>query len=548
MSARYRLLFLWTLALAPACGGSRPDVAPQQDASSPDTGDEGGAVATDAGSVAEAGASCAPGDAGGPVVQIDVGCLQGTATSGGSAFLGVPFAAPPSGSLRWKPPQAVSRWSDVYDATRPGNECVQLDAGKLAGSEDCLNLDLWTPSLKPSSPLPVMVFIHGGGNTIGSASAPGLNGQYLAQAQGVVVINVNYRLGLLGFLAHPALDAESPFHVSGNYALLDQIAALQWVQRNVAAFGGDPKRVLLYGQSGGARDTCMQLASSLSKGLFSAALMESGNCEETRFLDRIDTLKATEDRYAPIVAQSRCDAAADVAACLRAVPTEDLVGVTQASLGPDWEPLPNVDGYVLADFPFHLFVAGLQPNSVPFVIGTNQDEFALPGLIHPPITDAAAYAAKVRALFGDANAAQILAEYPAQAYPSAEDALVALWSEQHFTCPARRYARAVAAGQSAKVYRYFFTRMAANGASHGLELRYLFHTFASGAPAADEQLADEIEGYWARFAATGDPNGSGATEWPTYGASDPFLQLDVPPTAGEGVRTAHCDFWDALTR
>jgi para-nitrobenzyl esterase len=479
-------------------------------------------------------------------VQIDVGCVRGTSTAGASAFLGVPYAAPPSGSLRWKAPQAVSRWSDVYDASKPGNECVQLDAGQVVGSEDCLNLDLWTPNARPSSPLPVMVFIHGGGNTMGSASVPGLNGQYLAQKQGVVVVNVNYRLGLLGFLAHPALDAESSFHVSGNYALLDQIAALQWVQRNVAAFGGDPTRVLLYGQSGGARDTCMQLASSLSKGLFSAALMESGNCEETRFLDKIQALKATEDRYASIVVKAGCDAAADVAACLRAVPIGDLVGVTQAGLGPDWEPLPNVDGHVLADFPFHLFVTGQHPNSVPFVIGTNQDEFALPGLINPPITDAAAYAAKVRAVFGDASAAQILAEYPVQAYPSAQDAMVALWSEQHFTCPARRYARAIAAGQSAKVYRYFFTRAGANGAAHGLELRYLFHTFASRVPAADEQLAGDIEGYWARFAASGDPNGNGATPWPAYGAADPFLQLDAPPATGAGVRTAHCDFWDGL--
>jgi para-nitrobenzyl esterase len=203
-----------------------------------------------------------------------------------------------------------------------------------------------------------------------------------------------------------------------------------------------------------------------------------------------------------------------------------------------------VDGYVLADLPFHLLVSGQTPNSVPFLIGTNQDEFALPGLINPPITDAAAYAAKVRALFGDANAALILAEYPAQAYPSAEDALVALWSEQHFTCPARRYARAIAAGQNARVYRYFFTRAGNNGAAHGLELRYLFHSFARPMPAADEQLARDIEGYWARFAATGDPNGNGATLWPTYGASDPFLQLDAPSMAGAGVRTAHCDFWD----
>jgi para-nitrobenzyl esterase len=290
----------------------------------------------------------------------------------------------------------------------------------------------------------------------------------------------------------------------------------------------------------------MQFASSLSKGLFSAALVESGNCEETRFLDKIDTLKATEDRYAPIVAKGHCGAAPDVAACLRAVPASDLVGVTQASLGPDWEPLPNVDGYVLADFPVHLFGTGQIPNSVPFMIGTNQDEFALPGLINPPITGAAAYEAKVKSLFGEANTQQILAQYPVSDYRSAEEALVALWSEQHFTCPARRYARAIASGHGAKVYRYFFTRATKNGAEHGLELRYLFHTFASAVSPADEQLASDIEGYWARFAATGDPNGNGATPWPTYGAGDPFLQLDAPPAPGAGVRTAHCDFWDGL--
>jgi para-nitrobenzyl esterase len=397
-----------------------------------------------------------------------------------------------------------------------------------------------------------MFFVHGGGNTSGSASARTLDGQYLAGHEGVVVVNVSYRLGLLGFLAAPALDAESPQHVSGNYALLDQIAALQWVHRNAAAFGGNPERVLLFGESGGARDTCMLFASALSKGLFSAALMESGNCEETRFLDKITTLEATEDRYAPIVAALRCSTARDVAACLRAVTIDQLVGVVQAGLGAGWEPLPNVDGHVLPDLPMQLFRTGQHPNHVPFAIGTNADEFALKGLVAPPIPDASAYQTRIANLFGAANAPSILEEYPAANYPSPTDAFVALWSDQHFTCPARRYARAIAGGQTEGVYRYFFTHAiqsnpSGKGAVHGSELLFVFHNFGAIVPTvAESQLAIDIEGYWGRFAAAGNPNGQGALSWPRYGAGDDYLHLDLPMGPDRGVHTSLCDFWDGL--
>jgi para-nitrobenzyl esterase len=362
----------------------------------------------------------------------------------------------------------------------------------------------------------------------------------------VVVVEVNYRLGLLGFLAAAAFDAESPQHVSGNYGLLDQVAAMRWVHRNIAAFGGDPSHVLLFGESAGARDTCMHIASPLSKGLFSSVLMESGNCSESRFLVKMTRLQGTENGYANVIggappAGLHCTGSdSDVAACLRAVPLDELVGTAQAQLGNDWSAMPNVDGYVLPDFPVQLFAKGQQPNKVPLIIGTNADEMALKGFIVPPITDATDYQNRITSVFGAARTQAILAEYPPSSFSSPEDAFVALWSDAHFTCPARQYARAIS-NSNVPVYRYFFTHAPA---VHGAELAYVFHHFASGAPTSGEEaLADDIEGYWSRHAATGNPSGASAP-WPLYDSSDPYLQLDAPPKNGSGVHTRRCDFWD----
>jgi para-nitrobenzyl esterase len=397
----------------------------------------------------------------------------------------------------------------------------------------------------------VLFFLHGGGNTRGSTRSPVLDGAYLSARQAVVVVTANYRLGLLGFLALPELDKETPQGVSGNYGMLDQIAALEWVQRNISSFGGDPTRVLLFGESAGARDVCAHLASPLSKGLFSAAAMESGNCEQTRFLDKMETLAAAETKSQTLLGATPCAHAADRASCLRGLSIAAIVGNVQASLGDRWEPLATVDGYFLPDSPTSLFARGMQASHVPFLIGDNADEMGLRGLA-PDVADARAFDAEVQSIFGKTNSPAIEGQYPLSAFASPTRALVALWSDAQFICPARRYARAVSGTQGRPVYRYFFTHALpfdplGVGAVHSIELHYVFHNFDGlTTSSADRQLADEMGGYWARFAATGNPNPAGSSPWPRYdGTQDTYLRLDVPRGPDAGVHTAQCNFWDA---
>jgi para-nitrobenzyl esterase len=496
--------------------------------------------------------ACATSATGANVVLTDAGAVQGMADGGVQAFEGIPYAAPPLGDLRFRPPAPHACWSDTLQATAFGNECPQIDVNdKVVGDEDCLTLNIWTPNTTPSAPLPVLFFIHGGGNTQGASSSPLYDGSYIAAHGPAVVVTINYRLGVFGFLAAPALDAASAQGVSGNYGILDQIAALQWTQRNIAAFGGDPSRVLLFGESAGATDTCVLLASPLASGLFSRALMESGGCNQR-------TLADSEQTDAAVVQSVGCDTASDVAACLRALPAATLVQarkvpVDVANLG-GLAYGPNVDGYVLPGEPLALIGAGTF-NQVPFVVGSNADETA--GLAPPPIADAAAYETALTKMYGATIAQAVLQEYPASAYPTPRQAYIAATTDADFVCPSRDYARAAATGGSAPVYRYFFTHALdhgvgkALGAFHGLELAFVFHTLGASAgysASADEQaLADAIVGYWTRFAATGDPNGAGATPWPIYDtASDTYVQLDTTISAGQGVRTTNCDFWDYL--
>jgi para-nitrobenzyl esterase len=436
----------------------------------------------------------------------------------------------------------------VRDATSFGNECPQRGQGNVIGSEDCLTLNVWAPQSVSASPLPVMVFLHGGGNISGSAQAPVLDGEALAAGNAVVVITLNYRLGVLGFFAAPSLDAESDQNVSGNYGILDQTFALRWVKRNIAAFGGDPKRVLLFGESAGARDVCAQVASALPRELFSAAVMESGNCEETRYLSRMPTLAQAEAEFAPITTAAGCDGASDVAGCLRAVSPEVIVGTLQPMLGAHWEPLANIDGFFLTDTPENLFRAGTHGSHVPIIIGDNADEMALKGLA-PNIPDAVTYRDTVAAIFGASNVREITAQYPAAAYATPFDAFVTLWSDEQFICPARRYARALALGQTQSVHRYLFSdgRGVDQRAVHGAELAFVFGNFKGNSPtASDLDLAAEIERYWTRLASTGDPNGSDPI-WPRYRpVTDPYLDLDTHTASATGLRTAHCDFWDLL--
>ncbi|MDC3962202.1 carboxylesterase/lipase family protein [Polyangium jinanense] len=496
------------------------------------------------------------------IVATDSGLVRGNLEGASWVYRGIPYAAPPTGDLRWKPPELAACWDGVRDASAFGAQCPQIDekTKTAIGDEDCLSLNVWAPDgAADSAPLPVLFFVHGGGNIQGSSSEtlPGgaliYNGQDLAESQKAVVVTINYRLGALGFLALPELAAETPNAASGNYGLQDQIAALKWVQKNIAAFGGDPKRVLLFGESAGALNTLTLMASPLAKGLFSAALAESGGTTST---PKQEAEAAMSER----VAESSCGSAADKLACLRGKTAAELlaelpgsIGIGSVSVGSDASKYgPVIDGYVLPKATLATFSAG-EHNRVPLVIGTNGDELAKGMAIQ--VSTLQQYENVVTQSFGPL-APQVLAAYPAGDYPTPQDALVALYSDLRFNCPNRSIARAVAGSQSEPVYRYFFTRRAKtaqgeNPAAHAVELLYVFRTLTDiplySPVAEDLTLADAMMGYWGRFGATGDPNGSGAAPWPPYDAQkDTHIVLDAPISSGEGVRKAQCDAWEQI--
>jgi para-nitrobenzyl esterase len=474
-------------------------------------------------------------------------------------FRGVPFAAPPTGELRLRPPEAPECWSEVRPTRDPAPACLQLvdaEGSATVGDEDCLYLNLWTPATGPGD-RPVLVFIHGGGNAAGSAGDPLYDGRALAESQGVVVITVAYRLGALGYLTHPALAAESATSSSGNYGALDQLHALRWVRDNVASFGGDPSKILLFGESAGAVNACTLLGSPLAAGLFNAAIVQSGACSERSLA------VYTQQISGPWISASGCADQADVPACLRALPATELVKIAPngfpnvAAIAQGFG--PHVDGYVVPEPALQAFAAG-RHNRVPVIVGANAEETAL---AVPPLT-LAQYNALVQstfALLGAAAIDQILALYDPADYGGPQAAYVALTGDVKFVCNARRAARALAAGQKEPIYRYHF---AYNGytsgpnnpprAFHGLELVYIFGNFSSielggfeYKPNADDlAMSALLGGAWARLADAGDPSGGGLT-WPLYQVnSDPYALLDAPPSAGEGVRTAECDLWDQL--
>lgn len=527
-----------------------------EDPTGPGGGGSGGSGGT-GGSAPECPSSVTP--APGTVIT-DRGAVTGQKAGETWVWRGIPYAAPPVAELRFRPPTEHACWEGALSAIEYGDKCLQLDEdGEAVGSEDCLTLNVWAPAgASSASPAPVLFFVHGGGNVQGSASelTPSgqstYDGQALAEQQGAMVVTIQYRLQAAGWLSLPALDAESDHASSGNYAMLDQIAALSWVQRNIAAFGGDPSRVLLFGESAGALDTCALVASPLAKGLFSAALMESGACIAA-------SRAATQEFGQTLVEAAGCAGSSDVAACLRALPAEalvkavpvkiDIAAAATSGFG------PSVDGWVLPLAPLDAITQG-NHNHVPFIVGVNSEET---GRSVPPMDEAAFHQAVLALAGGSATvAATVEAQYPLEDYASPRAAYVAITSDVKFVCGARRAARAAAAGQSEAVYRYYFTHAIDNGsvatkafgAFHGLELLFVFNHLTEGGytPSSGEAaLALAMGGYWKRFADKGDPSGEGAVSWPLYDAAkDTYLRLDNTIVAGEGIRTAQCDFWDTL--
>ncbi len=475
------------------------------------------------------------------------------------AFLGIRYAAAPSGAQRWKAPQPSACASAVQQASAFGARCPQLDrdTGAFLGSDDCLNLNVWTPTIAAGNSgarRPVIVFIHGGGNSLGSNSelladgAATYRGDRLAAVANAVVVTVNYRIGPLGFLAHPSLDSETAQGTSGNYGMLDLIAALRWVRDNIASFGGDAGRVLLFGQSAGGQNTCMLLASPLAAGLFHEAAILSGGCPG-RTRAQVDAVTQS------LATKAGCAAAANVLACLRGKTPEELLRadppVVEVSGGQAaWQ--PHVDGYVLPSTPLQAFSAAGQ-NRVPLLIMTTADETSRD--ISPLLTEAQ-FNASVSALFGPL-APLVFAQYPLSQFSSPWRAYTQITTDVKFICPARTFARALARTQQEPVFRALFAEtidapnLRSFGAFHGTELLFVFDNLdTSGyqAPAAERALRDLMQGHFASLATSRDPNGAGQTAWTRYdGAQDNYLTLEGGNVRMEsGLRTARCDFWDRV--
>ncbi len=496
------------------------------------------------------------------VVCAHDGQLQGAVAGGYRYFRGIPFAAPPVGDLRWRPPAPPAKWQGVRDATLFGNMCPQsVGNGVTIGNEDCLTLNVYAVNPPASSKQPVIVIIHGGGNVAGSAQNTPWNDVTPLAGRGAIVVTVQYRLGLLGWLVNPLLTAESPQATSGNYTLMDLIAALHWVHDNIAEFGGDPARVMIVGHSAGSLNVEALLASPAADGLFSAAVMESGLLRGGLIGTTIDTAYRW---YADVPGAVGCDTAADVLACLRALPASTLVqsGPNRADTG--WV---NVDPVVLPEDPGTKLKRLGSP--VPLIIGSNGDEEAYDNTVFAPVLDASGYADAIHAQF-DALAPgagdTILSLYPATDFTNPNYALDNVETDFWVTRDTRNFARYVSGAQRAPVWRYLFTHVYENAAPqdaplmqarafHGAETFFVTGNFESLATSvtyvpssAELALSNAMMDYWVALATSGDPNGSGAVPWLPYDAASENVQLldDNITTLAGGYRNAQCDFMTTL--
>lgn len=465
--------------------------------------------------VASAGTAAPPATQVAPVITVQGGTLRGTLADGVASFKDIPYAAPPVGALRWRPPAPPLPWSGVRDATAYGPACPQLATHERAAmpmSEDCLTLNIFEPANAVAAgkahPLPVMVWLFGGGFIAGAPSEPVYQGTALAR-HGVVLVTINYRLGVLGWLANAALSAESPDHVSGNYGLLDQLAALDWVRHNASRFGGDPSNVTLFGQSAGAISVRALLIAPSARGLFQRAILESpaGGYKMT-------TLAQAEEAGA-IVGSN--------AATMREMSVADLLKLNarfsppSQTLVPSTYPAPIVDGHLIPrQWDDAVRAGGL--DNIPILVGNNAQEGRL--FAHNlPVTDVTSFRAALARMFGPlAGAAAKI--YPSDNLAEAKQSAIRLIGDQRYVIGAMQLAHDAAA-QQPDVWEYRFVRARGDGTeppTHEGELAYVFGTLdvtPGDAPdAADAALSEAMMRYWTRFAATGNPNQVGLPAWP----------------------------------
>ncbi len=472
--------------------------------------------------------------------------------SGGAEFLGIPYAQPPLGNLRWHEPVPVQPWKEARDASTFGAPCAQPLLGDWnrrnaeSGKEDCLFLNVMTSAWPAKERLPVMVWLHGGGNEGGTASSPLYKDGTLVQ-HGIILVTVNYRLGVFGFFAHPGLTQESSHKASGNYGLMDQLAALRWVRDNIAKFGGDPENITLFGQSAGAQDASLLMTSPLAKGLFQKAIAESGSALNPN----IPTLAVSEERGEKLAAMLKAPSGEGAIKFLRELTVGQLLMGLEAR-DPNEPPFlgPNIDGWVIARLPAQVFASG-QQMPIPLLIGSTTRELGMPGgaeEVRKMIQDVAGdLAPKVLSVYG-------LADGGTGTTDPLYGAIGNQWlADFIFRCPVTTQAEWHNAAKH-PTYEYQFEHaipgQEAEGAVHSSDLPYVFGYYPKTGNISgkfgdtEHKLADLIETYWTNFAKRGNPNGEGLSNWPEYNGSQAFIEFKqgggVVANSG-GLRRAQCD-------
>lgn len=469
-------------------------------------------------------------------LKVEGGIIQGTLADDLSIYKGIPFAAPPVGDLRWKAPQPLEAWEGVKQTTEYAPAPMQGGNPVSGKSEDCLYLNVWTPAKSINEKLPVLVWIYGGGFSFGSTSDSVHNGEHLAR-KGVVLVSIAYRVGQLGFLAHPELSAESPNGVSGNYGLLDQIAGLQWIQNNIAAFGGDPGQVTIFGESAGGIAVSMLCASPLAKGLFHGAISQSGGSfgptrPTTYPGENMKTLQQAEHDGIEYLKGFGLSSMEE----LRNLEAEKLIPQGWTMPG-GW---PIVDGYVIPDDQFKLYEAG-NYNDVPVLIGYNSDE----GLSFPAGRTPQEYIASVQERFGP------YADSLIQAYPVGENNVPRsarnLMRDAAFGWHTWSWARLQSKAGKSEVYFYYFDQhperaegspQADHGTPHGVDVPFVFMNLDpanSNTTESDLEIAETMGTYWTNFAKYGDPNGEGVLAWPAFSDENPEVMYLTGPAPFVGA-------------
>lgn len=511
-------------------------------------------------------------------VKIENGVLEGAfnAASGIRSFKGIPFAQPPVGDLRWKEPQPPKNWDGVRKADHFGNNAMQKNVFgdmmfRSSGmSEDCLYLNVWTPARSPKEKLPVLVYFYGGGFVAGDGSESRYDGQSMAQ-KGIVTLTVNYRLGVFGFLAHPELTAESSHHASGNYGLLDQHAALEWVKKNISVFGGDPDRITIAGESAGSASVCAQMVSPLSKNLVAGAIGESGGM----IAPTMSAIPLTEGEKNGVSFAQKVNAAS--LAALRAIPADQLLDIASKQGMP---PMPStVDGYFLPKTPNEILAAGEQAH-VPLLAGWNSAEVPYQFLMWGDAPTPENYLKKIKQFYPD-KTDEVLKLYPGANQDQVIKSATELASDRFIVYSTWKWADLAAKTGGEPVYTYVFSKtrpaMVASmgnakpglaggvvkggtddargkapapypGASHASEIEYAMGNLAGnkvyGWNAEDYKVSAEMEEYFANFIKTGNPNSKGLTEWkPNKGSVQQSININVQ-TKLEAVATERYLFLD----